>query len=328
MQFRPPPLPPLGLGQGPVLPWGMTSDPAYPLKSAAWLLDHLTDPAVRLLDCRYALSDPLLGRLAYLEGHVPGAVYADLETDLSGPVQESGVGGRHPLPDPDTLAAWLGSVGIGNSSVVVCYDDPSGGQGFYAARAWWLLRWLGHREVYVLDGGFPAYRAEGGDVSTDEPAPAPTAFRPQVRPELVATAQDVAGRPAGTLLLDSRAPGRYRGEQEPIDARAGHIPGAVNRDWSGALNSYGHWRAPETQAGRLDAGAAPTITYCGSGVSAAPNLLARELAGVPLGPDNRLYAGSWSDWISDPARPVATGDFSAGDEVVGPHPDTLAGDPS
>ena len=306
----------------------MTSDPAYPLKSAAWLLDHLTDPAVRLLDCRYALSDPLLGRLAYLEGHVPGAVYADLETDLSGPVQESGVGGRHPLPDPDTLAAWLGSVGIGNSSVVVCYDDPSGGQGFYAARAWWLLRWLGHREVYVLDGGFPADRAEGGDVSTDEPAPAPTAFRPQVRPELVATAQDVAGRPAGTLLLDSRAPGRYRGEQEPIDARAGHIPGAVNRDWSGALNSYGHWRAPEAQAGRLDAGAAPTITYCGSGVSAAPNLLARELAGVPLGPDNRLYAGSWSDWISDPARPVATGDFSAGDEVVGPHPDTLAGDPS
>ncbi|KQR15545.1 sulfurtransferase [Deinococcus sp. Leaf326] len=302
--------------------------PAYPLKSAAWLLDHLDTPEVRVLDCRYALSDPLLGRLAYMENHIPGAVYADLETDLSGPVQDGGAGGRHPLPDPETLAAWLGSIGIGNGSVVVCYDDPSGGQGFYAARAWWLLRWLGHREVYVLDGGYPAYRAEGGEVTAEEPAPAPVTFTPSVRPELVATAQDVAERPEGTLLLDSRAPERYRGEREPIDAHAGHIPGAVNRDWSGALNAYGHWRDVEAQAARLDAGQSPTITYCGSGVSAAPNLLARELAGVPLGPDNRLYAGSWSDWISDSARPVATGDFSTGDEVVGPRPETLTGEPA
>ncbi|WP_288434504.1 sulfurtransferase [uncultured Deinococcus sp.] len=302
--------------------------PAYPLKSAAWLLDHLDDPEVRVLDCRYALSDPLLGRLAYMDGHVPGAVYADLETDLSGPVQEGGAGGRHPLPDPAALAAWLGSVGIGNGNVVVCYDDPGNGQGFYAARAWWLLRWLGHREAYVLDGGYPAYRAEGGEATAEEPAHAPATFTPDVRPELVATAQDVAERPEGTLLIDSRAPERYRGEREPIDAQAGHIPGAVNRDWSGALNAYGHWRDADAQTGRLEAGTAPTITYCGSGVSAAPNLLARELAGVPLGPDNRLYAGSWSDWISDPARPVATGDFSTGDEVVGPRPETPTGDPA
>ncbi|MFC5848545.1 sulfurtransferase [Deinococcus petrolearius] len=289
--------------------------PASPLKSAAWLLDHLDDAEVRVLDCRYALSDPLLGRLAYLEGHVPGAAYADLETDLSGPVQDGGAGGRHPLPDPEVLAAWLGSVGIGNGSVVVCYDDPSAGQGFYATRAWWLLRWLGHREVYVLDGGYPAYRAGGGEVSVDDPAHALTTFMPDVHPEFVATAQDVAGRPAGTLLLDSRAPERYRGEREPVDARAGHIPGAVNRDWSGALDASGHWRGPEAQGERLGVGAVPTITYCGSGVSAVPNLLARELAGVPLGPDNRLYAGSWSDWISDPARPVATGAAQIGDET-------------
>ncbi|THF85250.1 sulfurtransferase [Deinococcus sp. KSM4-11] len=282
--------------------------PSSPLTSAAWLLEHVNDPTVRVLDCRYALSDPLVGRIAYLGGHIPGAVYADLETDLSGPLQESGAGGRHPLPDPGTLAAWLGSVGIGNDSVVVCYDDPSTGQGFYAARAWWLLRWLGHAQVSVLDGGYPAWVAAGGQSSADEPGPVPATFTPDVQTEMVATAADVQALPPGTLLIDSRAPARYRGEVEPIDAKAGHIPGAVNREWAGALDAGGQWRPANEQAARLDAGNAPTVTYCGSGVSATPNLLARELAGVPLGPDNRLYAGSWSDWISHDARPVATGD--------------------
>jgi len=289
-----------------------SSGPPSPLKSAAWLALHLADPRLRVLDCRYALTDPLVGRIAYLGGHVPGAVYADLETDLSGPVQPDGSGGRHPLPDPAALAAWLGSMGIGNDSVVVAYDDPATGQGFYAARAWWLLRWLGHREVYVLDGGWPAFLAAGGqastDASTDEPAHTPTTFTPDVRWELVATAEDVQHRDAGTLLIDARAPARYRGEIEPLDRKAGHIPGAVNREWTGALDERGHWRGGAAQAARLDAGNAPTITYCGSGVSATPNLLARELAGVPLGPDNRLYAGSWSDWVSEDGRPVATGE--------------------
>lgn len=279
-----------------------------PLVSVSWLRAHLRDPRVRVLDARYALNDPLTGRIAYLGGHVPGAVYADLETDLSGPVQPDGAGGRHPLPDPAALAAWLGSVGVGNDSLVVCYDDPSTGQGFYAARAWWLLRWLGHAGVAVLDGGWPAWVAAGGEVSTDDPSPTPVTFVPDVQADFVATAADVQARGAGTVLIDSRAPGRYRGEVEPIDRKAGHIPGAVNRDWTGALDGSGHWRDAGAQAARLDAGGAPTVTYCGSGVSATPNLLARELAGVPLGPDNRLYAGSWSDWISDDARPVATGE--------------------
>lgn len=278
-----------------------------PLKSADWLLAHRNDPDLRVLDCRYALSDPLLGRLAYLEGHVPGAVYADLETDLSGPVQPGGAGGRHPLPDPQVLAAWLGAAGIGDGSTVVCYDDPSGGQGFYAARAWWLLRWLGHREVYVLDGGWPAYLAAGGEVSTEEPTPTPANFTPQVQPEMVATAGEVQARSADTVLIDARAPERYRGETEPLDRKAGHIPGAVNRPFSAGLDEQGRFRSAEAQTERLNVGDAPTITYCGSGVSATPNLLARELAGVPLGPDNRLYAGSWSDWVSDDTRPIATG---------------------
>lgn len=282
--------------------------PESPLKSAAWLVEHLADPRVRVLDCRYALTDPLVGRIAYLEGHVPGAVYADLETDLSGPVQPDGAGGRHPLPAPETLAAWLGSAGVGNDSVVVAYDDPGTGQGFYATRAWWLLRWLGHRQVYVLDGGWPAFLAAGGQPSTDEPNHPPTTFTPDVRWEMVATAEDVGNRDAGTLLIDARAPARYRGDVEPLDRKAGHIPGAVNREWAGALDGSGRWRDGETQAARLNAGEGPTITYCGSGVSATPNLLARELAGVPLGPQNRLYAGSWSDWISDDVRPVATGE--------------------
>lgn len=281
-----------------------------PLKSAAWLLEHLHDPQVRVLDCRYALTDPGVGPAAYRGGHIPGAIYADLGKNLSGPVRPDGVGGRHPLPDPQVLAAWLGSMGIGNDSVVVAYDDPSGGQGFYATRAWWLLRWLGHRRVYVLDGGWPAFLAAGGQASTQEPRHAPTTFIADVQGDLVASAEDVANRDrdAGTLLVDARAGNRYRGEVEPLDRKAGHIPGAVNREWMGALDEAGRWRDAGAQAARLDVGDAPTITYCGSGVSATPNLLARELTGVPLGPRNRLYAGSWSDWVSEGARPVATGE--------------------
>ncbi len=210
------------------------------------------------------------------------------------------------------LAGWLGSVGIGNDSVVVAYDDPATGQGFYAARAWWLLRWLGHTQVYVLDGGWPAYLAAGGAADAADAEHAPVTFVPDVQPGMVAEADEVASRAPDTLLIDSRAPARYRGETEPLDRKAGHIPGAVNREWSGALDGAGRWRDGEVQAARLETGDAPTITYCGSGVSATPNLLARELAGVPLGPDNRLYAGSWSDWVSDDTRPVGVGEEGGG----------------
>ncbi|WP_261663259.1 sulfurtransferase [Deinococcus sp. Marseille-Q6407] len=278
-----------------------------PLVSAEWLQAHLHDPELRLLDCRFDLRDALLGRMAYFEGHIPGAVYADLEMNLSGPLTESGAGGRHPLPVPETLAAWLGEQGIGPQSRVVCYD-AGGEQGMYATRAWWLLRWLGHGQVAVLDGGLAAWQAAGGELTAEEPQPQPATFTAQVQPGFVATADEVADLPAGTLLIDSRAPERYRGDTEPIDRRAGHIPGAVNRSWTEALDAEGHFRSGEQQRERLGAaGEQATVTYCGSGVSATPNLLARELAGVPLGPQNRLYAGSWSDWVSDEARPIATG---------------------
>ena len=280
--------------------------PTGPLISAADVLKLLADPDVRVLDSRYLLSDPLSGRLAYLAGHVPGAVYADLETDLSGEVQPSGAQGRHPLPDPDVLARWLGEQGIGNEHRIVVYDDPSTGQGFYAAHAWWLLRWLGHEAVQVLDGGWPAYRAAGGESTPDDPDFGPTTFTPHVQHGWVISADEVAARPASVTLIDARAPERYRGDIEPIDKKAGHIPGAVNESWSRGLNPDGTFRSGQQQSERFPA--SEVVLYCGSGVSAAANLLALTLAGRGPGPGAALYAGSWSDWVSDDGRPVQTGD--------------------
>lgn len=217
-----------------------------PLVSAQWLREHLEDPRLRLLDCRFDLRDALLGRMAYLEGHLPGAVYVDLEMNLSGPLQQSGAWGRHPLPEPDALAAWLGEQGISNEWVV-CYD-AGGAQGMYAARAWWLLRWMGHSQVAVLDGGLAAWQAAGGELTARDPQPVPAAFTPHVRPELVASAEDVAARAEGVRLIDSRAPERYRGDSEPLDRRAGHIPGAVNRPWLGALDGESGLPAPRGAA--------------------------------------------------------------------------------
>ncbi len=286
--------------------------PSSPLVSAEWLRDHLHDPDLRVLDCRFDLRDALSGQFAYLTGHVPGAVYVNLETDLSGPVQPGGAGGRHPLPDAQALAARLGELGVGDAHTVVAYDDPRAGGGMFAARAWWLLRWLGHDRVRVLDGGWPAWVAAGADVSdaTPEFPPAPFAARP--RDAWVASAQAVADRAAGTALLDSRAAPRYRGEVEPLDTKAGHIPGALNADWAGALDEHGFWRPAGEQAARLSAlNGRQAIVYCGSGVSAAANLLALAVTGREPGEDTQLYAGSWSDWISDDARPTATGDESS-----------------
>jgi thiosulfate/3-mercaptopyruvate sulfurtransferase len=285
----------------------MTAPEASPLRSAPWLLAHLQDPHLRLLDCRFVLAQPEAGELAYRAGHLPGAVYAHLERDLSGPKQAGGAGGRHPLPDPDVLANWLGSVGISSDSTVMLYDDPTDGNGFYAARAWWLLRWLGHERVYVLNGGLPAHLAAGGQLSTWATVHRRSVFTPQVQPGWVASAEDVQARSPGTLLIDSRAAARYRGEVEPIDRKAGHIPGAVNRDWAAAQDASGHWRSAPEQAARLGLEDRPAIVYCGSGVSAAANLLALAEAGRPPGPNTQLYAGSWSDWVSDGARPTEIG---------------------
>ncbi len=272
------------------------------LVSAQWLHAHLGDERLRIVDCRFSLQDPLAGRQAYVAGHIPGALYLDLEQDLSGPVRPDRRGGRHPLPSPETLAQTLGQAGIGNEHVVVAYDDPPAG-GMYAPRLWWLLRWLGHEQVAVLDGGIGAWREAGYEVSTSEVRHAPTAFKPNPRPEMVVDAEYVARRPAGTILIDSRAPERYRGEVEPIDPVAGHIPGAINRNWLDGLEASGRFRPAEEQRKRFEGLEGEIIAYCGSGVSAAANVLALELAGKQA----RLYAGSWSDWISDPSRPVARG---------------------
>ncbi len=276
-----------------------------PVQSAAWLLEHHRDIDVRVVDTRFQLMQPDAGLDAYRAGHVPGAVFLDLERDLSGPIRPDRRGGRHPLPDPSALAEKLGALGIGDEHLIVAYDDPSAGQGFYAAHLWWLLRYLGHDRVAVLDGGLPAWIEAGGALETALPEHARSSFAPRVRAEMVVDAEFVQSRRASALLIDSRAAARYRGETEPIDPKAGHIPGAINRDWSAGLSADGHWKPSQDQRTRFDDLPDELIVYCGSGVSAAGNLLALEIAGKP---GAKLYAGSWSDWVSDETRPVASGE--------------------
>ncbi len=233
-------------------------------------------------------------------------MFLDLERDLSSPVREDRVGGRHPLPDPEKLAEKLSSLGIDDSSFVVFYDDPSSGQGFYAAHGWWLLRWLGHDNVMVLDGGLPAWLEAGGRLETASPLPSNTTFTAQVRPEMVVSAAQVAARGSSAALLESRAAPRYRGEVEPLDWKAGHVPGAVNLDWSESLDSTGKFKTALEQQERFFKleDSEQVLVYCGSGVSAGANMLALELAGVK---NTKLYAGSWSDWVSNPNNSVAIG---------------------
>ncbi len=279
-------------------------NPSSPLVSAAWLLEHFD--TVRLVDVRFALGKPDFGREQYQAGHLPGAVFLDLERDLSSPVRDDRVGGRHPLPNPEKLAQKLSSLGIGNSSLVVFYDDPSSGQGFYAAHSWWLLRWLGHDNVAVLDGGLPAWLDAGGKLETGETSSSNAVFTPRVRPEMVVGAAQVAARSSSVVLLDSRAAPRYRGEVEPLDWKAGHIPGATNMDWAEGLDPNGKFKAALEQQERFSKleDSEEVLVYCGSGVSAGANMLALELAGVK---NAKLYAGSWSDWVSNSTNPVAVG---------------------
>ena len=272
-----------------------------PLVSVAWLQANIQNPNLRIVDCRYALADPLSGRISYREGHLPGAIFFDLETDLSAPALPDRSGGRHPLPSPAAFAATLGEAGIDNHSLVIAYDES----GMTAPRLWWLLRWLGHDKVAVLDGGIKAWLAAGGALETLAIEYAPAVFSPNPQEGWVLSAQDVQNRPANSVLIDSRAPERYRGEVEPIDPVAGHIPGAINRNWAEGLDSSGHFKASSEQQRRFEGLEGDVILYCGSGVSAAVNALAMNIAGLP---EVRLYAGSWSDWVSDSSRPVATGE--------------------
>ena len=262
-----------------------------------------------ILDCRFALEDPDYGLCSYAEGHIEGAQYADLERHLSGPVTK-GVTGRHPLPAVHTFAEQLRAWGINADTDVVLYDD---GPGAYAARAWWLLAWLGKREgVHILDGGLKAWHGAGLPLSLDPPEHAEGAFEGKADDSLVLSAAEVQKKLAKpeVTLIDARAPARFRGEVEPIDPVAGHIPGAQCAAFTDNLGADGRFLPAEQLKQRFAKtlnGRAPEklVAYCGSGVTACHNLFALCLAGYPLG---RLYAGSWSEWINDPQRGVATGD--------------------
>ncbi|WP_030260842.1 sulfurtransferase [Streptomyces violens] len=253
-----------------------------------------------LLDVRWQQGGPS-GHAEYATGHLPGAVYVDLDADLAGP---AGSGGRHPLPDPEDFAAAMRAAGVSRDRAVVVYD---GGQGWAAARAWWLLRWAGHEDVRALDGGLPAWRAAGGELTDEEPAPKPGDFTAAPGAVPVLTADEAAALARRGVLLDARAGERYRGEVEPIDPVAGHIPGARSAPTVDNVAADGTFRPAAELAERFSAlGAAPGAevgVYCGSGVSAAHEVLALAVAGVPAA----LYVGSWSEWSGDASRPVATG---------------------
>lgn len=283
--------------------------PLAQLLDATTLHARLGEPGLVILDCRFALDDPTYGARSYAEAHIPGAQFADLERDLSGPVVK-GVTGRHPLPEAAQLLERLRAWGISQNSDIVLYDD---GPGAFAARAWWLLAWLGKREgVYLLDGGLKAWKAGGLPLDNSTPAVSPGHFSGQADACLLRDAaqlQQDLHSPALTLL-DARALPRFRGEVEPLDPVAGHIPGALCAVFTDNLDSDGRFLPATQLRQRFDAlrGEKPVeslVAYCGSGVTACHNLFALCLAGYPLAP---LYAGSWSEWITDPARPVATGD--------------------
>ena len=271
------------------------------LVSPGDLAGQLAGPeAPVLLDVRWRLGGPP-GIDSYHEGHLPGAVFVDLDRDLAG---RPGAGGRHPLPDPAAFQAAMRAAGVRQDQAVVVYDERDATA---AARGWWLLRYFGHEHVRVLDGGYQAWLAAGLPVSTADPAGEPGDFagRPGHLPVLDAAGASAVARVG--LLLDARAGERYRGEQEPVDPVAGHIPGAVSAPTADNVNPDGTFRGAADLAARFAAlgasrPAATVGAYCGSGVTAAHEILALALAGIPAA----LYVGSWSDWITDPARPVAT----------------------
>ncbi|PAT34536.1 sulfurtransferase [Vandammella animalimorsus] len=262
-----------------------------------------------LIDCRFDLAQPEWGDAAYRHGHLPGAIYLSLDADLSAPL--TGSNGRHPLPSPQTFAATLARIGVGNESLVVVYDQ---GVAMMAARLWWMLRWIGCRNVRVLDGGLAAWQAAGLPLASSSGKPAevhkPEAFDVRLQPSMLRSVEQVlqALGQDDQILLDARAEERFLGEAEPLDPVAGHIPGALNRPFMQNLMPDGTFK-PAAQLKRefeaLLQGRPPEqlVHQCGSGVSAAVNMLAMEIAGLT---GSSLYAGSWSEWVSDPSRPVVT----------------------
>lgn len=274
----------------------------HTLVSVNELREQLDKPDWVIVDCRFDLSQPDQGRRDYLVAHVPGAVFADLDTDLSSSGKNGG--GRHPLPEPDALRRLFSRLGIDNRCQVVAYDDNGGG---FAARFWWMLRHMGHDRVAVLDGGWSAWLAAEAPTRDGDEQRRPREFEGSPRPDETIDVGMVIHVP---LLIDSRDPARYRGEFEPLDPAAGHIPGAYNRFWKMNLDDADRFKSPARLSAELqqlygNADPDAVTFYCGSGVTACHNILAAVHAGLP---QPRLYPGSWSEWCADSARPIATGD--------------------
>ena len=278
-----------------------------PLIGTAELDALLGDSRLRVVDCRFDLGDPEAGRRQYLAGHIPGAVFADLDRDLASPI--SATSGRHPLPVAEEFAVTLGELGIGSESSVVVYDA---GSGALAARAWWLLRWLGHDDVRLLERGFAGWTAEGRPLERGQVDLDACDFVPAVREDVTIGTDEVAAlveSASDLTLVDARDSSRFRGENEPIDPVAGHIPGAVNLPFTDLLDDEGRFLAPQKLRERFasvlrDNDASNWAVMCGSGVTACHLAIAAVVAGCaePL-----LYVGSWSEWIRDPERPISTG---------------------
>jgi thiosulfate/3-mercaptopyruvate sulfurtransferase len=267
---------------------------------------HLGDPSLAIVDCRSKLDDPEWAPQQYESSHIPGAVPAHLDRDMSGP--KTGANGRHPLPDPAAFADTLSRLGIDAGVQVVAYDQDSA---MYASRFWWMVRWLGHDRVAVLDGGFAKWVAQGRPTKAGREHRARRSFVAAPDWRAVAHAEEIGALPPAPAarLLDARAPERFSGASEPIDRIGGHIPGATSYFYGNNVDERGVFRPPDVLRPQLEAalgGTAPdrVICYCGSGVTACQNLLALEHVGLS---GSRLYVGSWSEWSSDPARPVATG---------------------
>ena len=278
--------------------------PHTTLVSARELLQHVHDPHWRIYDCRHDLSNPLHGRGAYARGHIPGARFLSLDEDLSG--AKTGHNGRHPLPPAHAFAAHMAAQGMRDDVQVVAYDDAGG---TFAARLWWMLRWLGHERVALLDGGLPAWKRAGGTLVTSHPPEERGHLSARAHRGMMATAAEVLARldDPRTLVVDARAPERFSGEVETLDPVAGHVPGSVNRFYQDNLDDYQCFLpAQELREAFLELlgprRPGDVLHTCGSGVTACHNLLAMEIAGLP---GSRLYAGSWSEWCSDPTRPVA-----------------------
>jgi len=269
------------------------------------LARHLDDPAFVIVDCRHNLADVDAGDRSYRAAHIPGAAFLHLDRDLSG--AKTGRNGRHPLPEVAALAATFGRTGIDATKQVIAYDQNSG---MWASRLWWLLCWLGHDAVAVLDGGFDRWTAEGRPRTSELPPPRSTAFVP-MRPGPAASADEIVRHlnDGSLFVLDARAPERFRGDLEPLDPVAGHIPGAHNRPYGENLTSQGTFKPAallrsEFEALLGDTPPSAVVHHCGSGVTACHNVLAMSVAALR---GSRLYPGSWSEWIADPARPVVRG---------------------